>query len=79
VRENKMDNVAKRLKEAIGGLTEVLILAIGLLVVVQIVYPGGIDIINNITEVVKAFIGVEAGLAGLVALLIVMAVLGKKG
>ena len=34
-----MDNVAKRLKEAIGGLTEVLILAIGLLVVVQIVYP----------------------------------------
>ena len=75
-----MDNVAKQLKSMIGGLTEVLILAIGLLVVVQIVFPeGGIDIINNITEVVKAFIGVEAGLAGLVALLIVMAVLGKKG
>ena len=75
-----MDNVAKRLKDAIGGLTEVLILAIGLLVMVQIVFPeGGIDIINNITAVVNSFIGAEAGLAGLVALLIVMGVLGKKG
>jgi hypothetical protein len=75
-----MDNIAKRLKDMIRGLTEVLILAIGLLVVVQIVFPdGGIDIINNITAGVKSFIGKEAGLAGFVALLIVMAVLGKKG
>ena len=74
-----MDNVAKKLKEAIGGLTEVLILAIGLLVMVQIVFPGGINIITNITTVVNSFIGAEAGLAGLVALLIVMGVLGKKG
>ena len=75
-----MDNVAKKLKEAIGGLTEVLILAIGLLVMVQIEFPeGGINIITNITAVVNSFIGAEAGLAGLVALLIVMGVLGKKG
>ena len=76
-----MDNVAKRLKDAIGGLTEVLIVAIGLLVVVQIVFGAdpGIDIIGNITGVVDSFVGAGASLASLVALLIVMAVLGKKG
>ena len=76
-----MDNVAKRLKDAIGGLTEVLIVAIGLLVVVQIVFGAdpGIDIIANITGVVDSFVGAGASLASLVALLIVMAVLGKKG
>jgi hypothetical protein len=76
-----MENVAKRLKETIGGLTEILIVAIGLLVVVQIVFGAdpGIDIISNITGVVDSFIGAGASLASLVALLIVMAVLGKKG
>ena len=79
-----MENVAKKLKDTIGGLTEILIIAIGLLVVVQIVFGaggenGGIDIIGNITGVVDSFIGTGASLASLVALLIVMAVLGKKG
>ena len=79
-----MENVAKKLKDTIGGLTEILIVAIGLLVVVQIVFGavgenGGIDIIGNITGVVDSFIGTGASLASLVALLIVMAVLGKKG
>mgnify|MGYP001043595835 FL=1 len=78
-----MENVAKKLKDTIGGLTEILIVAIGLLVVVQIVFGaggenGGIDIIGNITGVVDSFIGTGASLASLVALLIVMAVLGKK-
>ncbi|MBT3666890.1 MAG: hypothetical protein HOM61_02475 [Candidatus Marinimicrobia bacterium] len=75
-----MDNVAKKLKDTIGGLTEILIVAIGLLVVVQVVFgsDGGIDIIGNITGVVDSFIGTGASLASLVALLIVMAVLGKK-
>jgi|TARA_B110000003_G_scaffold5983_1_gene6296 hypothetical protein len=79
-----MENVAKKLKDTIGGLTEILIVAIGLLVVVQVVFGsdgenGGIDIIGNITGVVDSFIGTGASLASLVALLIVMAVLGKKG
>ena len=79
-----MENVAKKLKDTIGGLTEILIVAIGLLVVVQIVFGaggenGGIDIIGNITGVVDSFIGTGASLASLVALLIVMAVLGIKG
>ena len=79
-----MENVAKKLKDTICGLTEILIVAIGLLVVVQIVFGvggenGGIDIIGNINGVVDSFIGTGASLASLVALLIVMAVLGKKG
>jgi len=79
-----MENVAKKLKDTIGGLTEILIVAIGLLVVVQVVFGsdgenGGIDIIGNITGVVDSFIVTGASLASLVALLIVMAVLGKKG
>ena len=78
-----MENVAKKLKDTIGGLTEILIVAIGLLVVVQVVFGsdgenGGIDIIGNITSVFDSFIGTGASLASLVALLIVMAVLGKK-
>jgi hypothetical protein len=83
VGENKMESVAKKLKDTIGGLTEILIVAIGLLVVVQVVFGAGgengsIDIIGNITGVVDSFIGNGASLASLVALLIVMAVLGKK-
>ena len=75
-----MENVAKKLKETIGGLTEILIVAIGLLVVVQVEFgtEGGIDIIGNITGVVDSFIGAGASLASLVALLIVMAVLTRK-
>ena len=75
-----MENVAKKLKETIGGLTEILIVASGLLVVVQVVFgtEGGIDIIGNITGVVDSFIGAGASLASLVALLIVMAVLTRK-
>ena len=76
-----MDNVASKLKEAIGGLTQILIGAIGLLVVVQVVFGtggGGIDIIGNITSVVSSFIGAGASLASIVALLIVMSVLSRK-
>ena len=79
-----MENVAGKLKDAIGGLTEILIGAIGLLVVVQIVFGAGgdsgagIDIIGNITTVVNSFIGAGASLASIVALLIVMSVLNRK-
>ena len=79
-----MENVAGKLKDAIGGLTEILIGAIGLLVVVQVVFGAGgkdgtgIDIIGNITSVVNSFIGAGASLASIVALLIVMSVLNRK-
>ena len=78
-----MEDVANKLKGIIGGLTEILIGAIGLLVVVQVVFGAGgdngsIDIIGNITEVVNTFIGSGASLASLVALLIVLGVLSRK-
>ena len=80
-----MEDVANKLKGIIGGLTEILIGAIGLLVVVQVVFGAGggedaktIDIIGNITGVVETFIGSGASLASLVALLIVLGVLSRK-
>ena len=79
-----MEDVANKLKGIIGGLTEILIGAIGLLVVVQVVFGSGgedaktIDIIGNITGVVETFIGSGASLASLVALLIVLGVLSRK-
>ena len=77
-----MEDVANRVKGMIGGLTEVLIGAIGLLVVVQVVFGagenGGIDIIGNITGVVNTFIGAGTSLASLVALMIVLGVLSRK-
>ena len=79
-----MEDVANKLKGIIGGLTEILIGAIGLLVVVQVVFGDGgpesktIDIIGNITGVVNTFIGTGASLASLVALLIVLGVLSRK-
>ena len=79
-----MENVAGKLKDAIGGLTEILIGAIGLLVVVQVVFGAGddsgtgIDITGNMTNVVNSFIGAGASLASIVALLIVMSVLSRK-
>lgn len=79
-----MEDVANKLKGIIGGLTEILIGAIGLLVVVQVVFGAGgpesktIDIIGNITGVVNTFIGSGASLASLVALLIVLGVLSRK-
>ena len=76
-----MEDVANRVKGMIGGLTEVLIGEIGLLVVVQVVFgagEGGIDIIGNITGVVNTFIGAGASLASLVALMIVLGVLSRK-
>ena len=74
-----MEDVANKVKDIIGGLTAILIGAIGLLVVVQVVFgaEGGIDIIGNITGVVNTFIGEGASLATLVSLLIVLGVLSK--
>lgn len=75
-----MEEVANRLKSTIGLITEILVAAIGLLVVVQVVFgtAGNIDVIANITGLVDTFIGSGASLASLVALLIVLGVLSKR-
>ena len=63
-----MEEIANKLKSLIGSLAEILIAAIGLLVVVQVVFGtvGNLDVIGNLTALVDQFIGSGASLASLV-------------
>ena len=73
-----MEEITNKLKTIIGGLTEILISAIGLLVVVQIVFGlNQLDIVGNIIHLVKSFIGSAASLGSFIALIIVLSVLSK--
>ena len=73
-----MEEKVGKLKGIIGGLTEILVAAIGLLVVVQVVFGTGPDVVGSIIGLVDQFIGSGASLASLVALLIVLGVLSKR-
>ena len=73
-----MEEMVGKLKGIIGGLTEILVAAIGLLVVVQVVFGTGPDVVGGIIGLVDQFIGSGASLASLVALLIVLGVLSKR-
>ena len=76
-----METYAKQLKDIIGGLTGILIAAIGLFVIVRVIFglqEGTPDVIANIQGIVDGFVGEGASLAGLVTLLIVLAVFGRK-
>ena len=73
-----MEEITNKLKGIIGGLTEILISAIGLLVVVQIVFGlNQLDIVGNIIHLVNSFIGSAASLGSFIALIIVLSVLSK--
>ena len=75
-----MEEVTNKLKGIIGGLTDILVAAIGLLVVVQVVFgaTAGIDIVGNIIALVDSFIGSAASLGSVVALVIVLGVLTRR-
>jgi hypothetical protein len=74
-----MEDVVRRLKGIIGGVTDVLIAAIGLLVVGQVVFGSGMyDVVGNITALVDTFIGSGASLASVIALMIVLGVLSRN-
>lgn len=75
-----MEAYAKQLKDIIGGLTGVLIAAIGLFVIVRVVFGADSvpDVIANIQGIVDIFVGEGASLGGLVTLIIVLAVIGRK-
>jgi hypothetical protein len=74
-----MEDVVRRVKGIVGGVTEVLIAAIGLLVVAQVVFGSGIyDVVGNITALVDMFIGASASLASVIALMIVVGVLSRN-
>ena len=75
-----MEEIANKLKSLIGSLAEILIAAIGLLVVVQVVFRtvGNLDVIGNLTALVDQFIGSGASLASLVTLVLIMGVLSRR-
>jgi len=76
-----MEAYAKQLRDIIGGLTGILIAAIGLFVVVRVVFgqpEGTQDVIGNIQGIVDGFVGSGANLAGLITLLIILAIFGRK-
>ena len=75
-----IEEVTNKLKGIIGGLTDILVAAIGLLVIVQVVFgaAAGIDIVGNIIALVDSFIGSAASLGSVVALVIVLGVLTRR-
>ena len=75
-----MEEISNKLKTLIGNLSEILVAAIGLLVVVQVVFgtTGNLDVISNLKGLVDSFIGSGASLASLVTLVLIMGVLSRR-
>jgi hypothetical protein len=76
-----MKNTIDIIKSYAGGITSVLLSIIGLLVVAQVVFGTGapIDVIGNLQEVVTGFVGEGASLAGIITLLLLVALFQKSG
>ena len=74
-----MKNSLDTIKGLIGGVTSVLLSAIGLLVVAQVVFGESADlnVIGNLQGIVDGFVGAGASLAGLITLLVVVALLQR--
>lgn len=72
-----MENTINKIKMYAGGVTSVLLSIIGLLVVAQVVFGEGapIDVISNLQGVVATFVGEGASLAGIITLLLLIAIL----
>jgi hypothetical protein len=76
-----MKNTLETVKNLIGGVTAVLISAVGLLVVAQVVFgeDASINVVGNLQGLLNGFVGQGATLAGLITLLLVVALLQKGG
>jgi hypothetical protein len=74
-----MKDTLDTVKNLIGGVTVVLLAALGLLVVAQAVFgpASGINVIGNLQGIVEGFVGPGASLAGVVTLLLVVALLQR--
>lgn len=72
-----MKNTIDTIKTYAGGVTSVLLSIIGLLVVAQVVFGAGapINVIGNLQDVVSGFVGEGASLAGIITLLLLVALL----
>jgi hypothetical protein len=75
-----MNNVVTTIRTAIGGLFSVLVSVVGLLVLAQVVFgeAAGMNVIGNLQAIVNGFVGPGASLAGLITLLLVVALLQKQ-
>ena len=75
-----MNNVVTTIRTAIGGLFSVLVSVVGLLVLAQVVFgeEAGMNVISNLQAIVNGFVGPGASLAGLITLLLVVALLQKQ-
>ena len=76
-----MTEVVNKVKCAVCGISAVLMSVIGLLVLSQVVFgaEAGIDIIGNLQGIVNGFVGPGASLAGVITLILVVALLGNQG
>ncbi|MGB0263969.1 MAG: hypothetical protein ACPGCT_04060 [Opitutales bacterium] len=74
-----MENTINQLKSAIGAISGLLVAAIGLLVVVSVIFgnAAGMNVIANLQGLVDGFIGSGASLASIVTLILVMSVLSR--
>jgi len=72
-----MKNTIDTIKSYAGGVTSVLLSVIGLLVVAQVVFGEGapINVIGNLQDVVTGFVFQGASLAGVITLLLLIALL----
>ena len=75
-----MKNTLDTVKGLIGGVTAVLVSALGLLVVAQAVFgeAASINVISNLQGIINGFVGEGASLAGVITLLLVVALLQGK-
>lgn len=75
-----MKDTLDTFKNLIWGVTSVLVSALGLLVVAQAVFgeAASVNVIGNLQGIINGFVGEGASLAGVVTLLLVVALLQKK-
>ena len=68
--------IKNKVKGYAGAITSVLLSVIGLLVIAQVVFgEGSLNVIGNLQGIVNGFVGEGASLAGLITLLVVLALI----
>lgn len=75
-----MNNTLETVKGLIGGVTSILLSAVGLLVIAQVVFgpATGMNVISNLQTIVNGFVGAGASLASIVTLLLVVALFQRQ-
>ena len=75
-----MNNTLETVKGLIGGVTSILLSAVGLLVIAQVVFgpATGMNVIGNLQSLVNGFVGTGASLASIITLLLVVALFQKQ-